>query len=102
LVPALSFDYKLAFLPASVILLFPILPSFEQGGKRFSIIFITFLFSLAYSSMLYSYTDKPEILQYNLPALFVLLMICVVMAYVRWDGMGVGDLGVPEVDSNSQ
>ena len=102
LVPALSFDYKLAFLPASVILLFPILPSFEQGGKRFSIIFITFLFSLAYSSMLYSYTDKPEILQYNLPALFVLLMICVVLAYVRWDGMGVGDLGVPEVDSNSQ
>ncbi len=83
IIPALSFDYKLSFLPASVMVLIPVLHSFEQGRNRFSVIFLTLLFSIAYSSMLYSYTNKPGLLQYNLPALLVLLMISTGLAFAK-------------------
>ena len=83
LIPALSFDYKLSFLPAAVMLLLPVLRSLEQAGSRVFIIFLTLLFSIAYSSLLYSYANKPDILQYNLPALFVLLILCTLLSFAK-------------------
>jgi hypothetical protein len=88
IIPALSFDYKLSILPASVLLFIPVLQSFEQNENRLSAIFLTFLFSITYSSMLYSYVNKPKILQYNLPALLILLAICTILSTFNSRVMG--------------
>ncbi len=83
IIPALSFDYKLSLLPAAVMFIIPVLRSFERDRNRFSIVILTFLFATAYSSTLYSYANKPAWLQYNLPALLVILTICTMMSCVR-------------------
>jgi hypothetical protein len=100
IIPALSFDYKLSFLPAAVMVLIPVFHSFEQGRNRFSVIFLTLLFSIAYSSMLYSYINKPEIFQYNLPALFVLLLICTVLSFAKRIEVEGSLPDNPQVDPN--
>jgi len=102
LIPSISFDYKLSFFPASVMLLLPVFRSFEKGRQGFSIIFLTLLFSIAYSSMLYSYANKPEIFQYDLPALFVLLGICILLAFVRSDEIAEPLENAPEAGAVGQ
>jgi len=81
IIPGISFDYKLSLLPASVMLFIPVLQAYEHDENKLSVIVLTFLFSTAYSSMLYSYVNKPKILQYNFPALLVLLIICTIISY---------------------
>ena len=83
IIPGLSYDYKLSLLPASVILLIPVLGDFGQGDNKILIVFLTLLFSIAYSSTLYPYTSKPEDLRYNFPALFVLLIICTILSFTK-------------------
>jgi hypothetical protein len=85
IIPAISFDYKLAIFPATVVLSLPALLSFKENGNRSLLILLTFLFSVAYSSTLYSYMSKPEWLQYNLPALLIILTICTILCRVRSD-----------------
>jgi hypothetical protein len=102
IIPAISFDYKLPILAASMMLLIPVLDSYERGGRKLSIIFWILLFSIVYSSLLYSYVDKPEILQYNLPALLVLLSICTISACVKPVGMPESSTDAPEVKSDDQ
>ena len=83
LIPVISFDYKLATLPSSIVLLIPALQAFKECRNRFMVILLTFLFSGAYSSTLYLYIYKPEWLQYNLPALFLMLTICTLLCFAR-------------------
>ncbi len=75
MIPSISFDYKLSFLPAVVATSIPAMLEINQtGGLRSGL--LAFIFSVAYSSMLYSYVYKPVFAQNNLPALFILLAIC--------------------------
>jgi hypothetical protein len=85
IIPAISFDYKLAVFPAAVVLSIPAIQSFEGRGNRSLVALLTFLFSAAYSSTLYPYVNKPAWLQYNLPALFLILIICTVACCFRPD-----------------
>jgi hypothetical protein len=90
IIPGLSYDYKLSLLPASVVLLIPVLRYTEQGRNKFIIIILTLLFSIAYSSTLYPYVSKPGIFQYNFPALMIMLVICTIVSFVR-----TGELAEP-------
>jgi hypothetical protein len=81
-IPAISFDYKLALLPAAMVLVVPAFQSTGERLNRFLLIAIIIIFSGAYTSTLYSYVTKPEWAQYNLPALFVLLIICTGLSFV--------------------
>jgi Glycosyltransferase family 87 len=83
IIPSISFDYKLSFFPACVALSYPNILDLGKNSKRFSIVLLTLIFSISYSSMLYSYTNKPIIAQNDLPALFILLMICTVLSWMR-------------------
>ncbi len=80
LIPSVSHDYKLSILAAPVALLFScssIVFSERSYAHRQRIIFIVFilLFSIAYSSTLFSNAYKPSTFENNLPALVVMLLL---------------------------
>jgi Glycosyltransferase family 87 len=74
-IPPVSHDYKLSILVAPVAAFSCV--TYENYNHRLRVIvtFLTLVFSLAYSSTLFSYTNKPTILGNNLPALLALLFI---------------------------
>lgn len=78
LIPPVSHDYKLSILAAPVAILFSDMSSFSEGvirSRRHIIIMIlVFTLSAAYSTTLFSYTNKPLMLANNLPALFTMLL----------------------------
>ena len=79
LIPSVSHDYKLSILAAPVAILFAN-ERFSFSEKpirlRLQIIFIVLVFitSAAYSSTLFSFTQKPNILGNNFPALITMLL----------------------------
>ncbi len=79
--PSLSYDYKLSLLPPAMALALPAIFSFKQSANRLRTIVLVFFFSLAFSSTLYSFANKPPLLQYNFPALFV-IFLCTILACV--------------------
>jgi Glycosyltransferase family 87 len=83
IIPSVSFDYKLSMLPASVIISMPEILLNEEGKNQPLAILLAFIFSVAYSSMLYSYTNKPKILQNNFPALLLILIICTILSCIK-------------------
>src|SRR5271157_141876 len=83
IIPSISFDYKLSMLPASIAISVPeILLSDESKNRPFAIL-LAFVFSVAYSSMLYSYADKPRFLQNNFPALLLMLITCTILSCIK-------------------
>ncbi len=74
MIPSISFDYKLALLPASTALLVPALESLETGRHRVWLILLTLALFISYSSTLYPELNRPEWLRYIFPMLFVLLL----------------------------
>ena len=84
-IPSISFDYKLSLLPASIIVSGPAIFFFNGGKNAFLIKLLIFVFSIAYSSTLYSYTNKPAILQNNLPALLIMLAVCTILSIMESD-----------------
>ena len=77
LIPSVSHDYKLSILAAPVALLLSNNRLWTRAmSPRLNMIFIVlpFIFSAAYSSTLFSFTNKPLILQNNFPALFTMLL----------------------------
>lgn len=100
-IPSLSYDYKLSLLPPVVALVFPGILSFKDSVNRPRTIALAFLFSLAYSSTLYSFTNKPPVLQNNLPALFV-IMLCTVLACVTSGEKPPASIGAKAGDSDDQ
>jgi len=74
LIPPVSHDYKLSILPAFVSFLLSS-NNFEKFfNKNKSNSLPLFILFFAYSSTLFSYTNKPSFLQNNLPALVVILL----------------------------
>lgn len=85
--PPISFDYKLSMLPACIAISIPRILSFEKNKNNLLTIFLTIVFSIAYSSTLYPYINKPEILQNNFPALLIILMVCTVLSCIKPDAI---------------
>jgi hypothetical protein len=83
IIPSVSFDYKLSMLPASIIISMPEILLNEEGKNRPLAILLAFVFSVAYSSTLYSYADKPKIVQNNFPALLLILIVCTILSCVK-------------------
>lgn len=79
LVPSVSHDYKLSIITPSVAIVFSdIASSFgkvTQARRRLFLIALTFIFSFAYTSTLFSFTNKPWFLKSNCPALLIMLLM---------------------------
>ncbi len=85
ILPTISFDYKLSFFPACIIFSVPNILPLKEGKNSILIMMSAFILSIAYSSTLYSYENKPPIIQNNLPALLVILVISTALSCVRTD-----------------
>ena len=82
LIPSVSNDYKLSILAAPVAIFLTNNRFWEQtNGPLIHIIFIMLLliFSAAYSSTLFSFTNKPLLLQNNFPALAAMLVVVTIL-----------------------
>ena len=83
IIPSISLDYKLSMLPGCIAISIPeILLSKEDKNQPLDIL-LAFIFSLAYSSMLYLYTYKPKIVGNNFPALMLILIICAILSCIK-------------------
>jgi hypothetical protein len=85
LIPSASHDYTLSILAAPVAIFFSNNRFWERANSpRLHIIFIVLLliFSAAYSSTLFSYTNKPLILENNFPALVTMLLAITFLSLV--------------------
>ena len=77
LIPTTSHDYTLSFLAAPIAILFTDRKMINKTAERIKPFFVQLLiyFSIAYSSTLFSYTNKPLPISNNFPALMVMLII---------------------------
>ncbi len=81
-IPPVSHDYTLPILAAPVAYLFSSSSFWErQDAPRQRILFIEliFIFAAAYASTLFSYTNKPPVINNNFPALLIILLIAAVL-----------------------
>jgi hypothetical protein len=86
LIPAVSNDYKLSILAAPVAVLLLNNKFWERANSPFPheiFILPLLIFSAAYFSTLFSYTNKPGILDNNLPALFTMLLVITFLSLVN-------------------
>jgi len=83
IIPSISFDYKLSMLPAGIAISMPEILLSKEGRNRALHTFLVFVFSLIYSSMLFSYIHKPKVLQSNFPALMLILIICTILSCIK-------------------
>jgi hypothetical protein len=83
LLPAISHDYTLSILGSAVGIALGSRIDLEPNSRfRPLYIFLISLISFAYSSVLFSYTNKPLLLQNNLPALMIMLFSFTIMAFL--------------------
>jgi len=79
LIPPVSHDYKLSILAAPVAILLSEMSSYTEGAIRsprhFLTMMLVFILSFAYSTTLFSYTNKPLFMAYNFPALMTMLLV---------------------------
>ena len=90
LIPPVSHDYKLSILAAPVALLFSskgFLEKADTPRKQIFLIEMLFIFSAAYTSTLFSYTNKPLTLNNNFPALLIMLGIVTLLSLVSMPGL---------------
>lgn len=82
LLPSVSHDYKLSILAAPVVIFLESLQYGEEGKRnvRLLLLLLVFVFSLAYSAMLFFYTNKPIVLCNNCPVLLVMLLLTVLFS----------------------
>jgi len=83
IIPSISLDYKLSMLPGCIAISIPEILLLKEGKNQPLDILLAFVFSLAYSSMLYSYTYKPKIVGNNFPALMLILIICTILSCIK-------------------
>jgi len=86
LIPSVSHDYKLSILAAPIAILFHELSSTSKTSlpprQKVVSIGLVFVLSLAYSSTLFSYTNKPLIVQNNFPTLLAMLLVIVCLSII--------------------
>lgn len=85
LIPSASHDYTLSFLATPVAVLFSNKRFWDRANSPSQHIFIIemlFIFSAAYSSTLFSYANKPLMVNNNFPALFTMLIVVTLLSLV--------------------
>ena len=86
MIPSASHDYKLAILAAPIAILFSDLIFISKTAFRppqqLIQIGLVIVLSVAYSSTLVSYTNKPLFVQNNFPALFIMLLAVVYVSII--------------------
>jgi hypothetical protein len=91
LIPSASNDYTLSILAAPIAILFSGLfaspESTIRPPQRFIFTALVFILSVAYSSTLFPYTNKPFFLQNNCPALFVMLLTITCLSVMSKPGL---------------
>ena len=102
IIPSISFDYKLSILPASVALSIPAILERQGGRNRSLVSLLVFVLFMVFSSTLYSYRVKPEIIRNDLPALLVILAIYTILSFVKSDGMAEPLSDANEIISDDQ
>jgi hypothetical protein len=83
LIPSVSHDYKLSILaaPVAIFLSSNSLIKMAQGTRQhIFFIILVLIFSVAYFSTLFSFTNKQAILQTNSPALGIMLLVATLLA----------------------
>lgn len=98
LIPSISHDYKLSILGAPVAILFSNIRIWKKtNSPRLNIIYIVLLliFSAAYSSTLFSFTNKHVILSNNFPALVMMLLYITFLSLVSVNTNLEGKLSEP-------
>jgi hypothetical protein len=84
LIPSTSHDYKISILASPMAIVLARISLNKYPQKHFIAVLLILFASLAYSSTLFSYTNKPSfLLQNNLPALMVILTSLTVLALLR-------------------
>lgn len=84
IIPSASNDYTLSFLAAPVAVLLSSERFLKrENSPRQQLLFIELLFilSVAYSSTLLSYTNKPLMVNNNFPALFIMLAVITLLSF---------------------
>ena len=97
IIPSISFDYKLSMLPACIAISIPEILLSEDGRQRPLVVILAFVFSAAYSFMLFSYINKPRILENDFPELLLILIISTILSVMRSSGIAP----LPAVDSKT-
>jgi hypothetical protein len=84
LIPSISHDYRLSVLPAAIAMALSSveLSNFSRNVRLLMAVLLV-LISVAYSSTLFSYTNKPDFLFNNMPTLMVMLLLTTVIAVVQ-------------------
>ena len=84
LIPSISHDYRLSVLPAVIAMAVSnvALPHFSRYLRLLIAALLVFM-SAAYSSTLFSYTNKPDYLSNNMPALMVILQLITLIAVLQ-------------------
>lgn len=80
--PSLSNDYKLPILTAPIAAVFCGIALPEHQWRKILSILLILIMSMAYWSMQYPFSVKPDLLTRNFPALFVLLIAATVLNFV--------------------
>ncbi len=92
-IPSISHDYTLAFLPAVMCILLPAV--YPQPGqnrlKRGASLLLVVILSAAYGATLFSFTNKPILWQNDLPVLIIMLITCVLLYGISNDRFPQGD-----------
>jgi len=84
LIPSVSHDYRLSILPAAMALVLPKVNLFGfSRNMRLVVALLLLIISIAYSSTLFSYTNRPGYLFNNLPALMVILLLTTLIAVLQ-------------------
>lgn len=81
-IPSVSNDYKLSFLPPCVALLFSDVSISGNVWKKLSIILLILMFSAAFWSVLYPFKVKPEFLSSSFPLLLIMLVLGTMLYFV--------------------
>lgn len=83
LLPSVSNDYKLPLIIGPVGIVFQKFAGLEKNTETALVgLLLVFIGSIAYSTTLFSYTNKPLLLNNNLPSLLVILLIVTFMSLV--------------------
>lgn len=81
-IPSISNDYKLPLLIAPMAMLWCSISLPEGGWRRLLAILLVLITSLAFWSTQYPAGIKPDLLQRNFPALFIILIAAAVLSFV--------------------
>jgi len=88
LIPSVSNDYKLPLIIGPLSIVFNVFVGFRMNVRdALGSVLLVFVGAVAYSTTLFSYTNKPLILSNNLPGLLVVLLVVTIMSIFEGENL---------------